>query len=78
MQSSHDFIFYLAALGLSYGMWYLVSPPGPLHWERGPPGMDMSLSKLQEMVKDREAWHQYPLESVHADYNQWTSASHCS
>ena len=20
-------------------------------------GMDMSLSKLQEMVKDREAWH---------------------
>ena len=30
--------------------------------------MDMSLSKLQEMVKDREAWHA----TVHGVAKNWT------
>ena len=30
--------------------------------------MDMNLSKLQEMVKDREAWHS----AVHTDIKNWT------
>ena len=30
--------------------------------------MDMTLSKLQEMVKDREAWHA----SVHGVTKSWT------
>ena len=30
--------------------------------------MDMSLSKLQEMVKDREAWHA----AVHGITKSWT------
>ena len=33
--------------------------------------MDMSLSKLQEMVKDREAWHA----AVHGDAKCWTRLS---
>ena len=33
--------------------------------------MDMSLSKLQEMVKDREAWHV----AVHAVTKSWTRLS---
>ena len=30
--------------------------------------MDMSLSKLQEMVKDREAWHA----AIHGVLKSWT------
>ena len=33
--------------------------------------MDMNLSKLQEMVKDREAWHA----TVHAVAKSWTQLS---
>ena len=33
--------------------------------------MDMSLSKLQEMVKDREAWHT----AVHGVTKSWTQLS---
>ena len=33
--------------------------------------MDMSLSKLQEMVKDREAWHA----AVHGATKGWTRLS---
>ena len=33
--------------------------------------MDMSLSKLQKMVKDREAWHA----AVHGVTKSWTQLS---
>ena len=33
--------------------------------------MDMSLSKLREMVKDRETWHA----AVHAVAKSWTGLS---
>ena len=37
-------------------------------WMASPDSMDMSLSKLQEMVKDRKAWHA----AVHGVAKSWT------
>ena len=43
-----------------------------MRWLNGITGsMDMSLSKLREMVKDREAWHSADLGVV----NNWTQLS---
>ena len=33
--------------------------------------MDLSLSKLQEMVKDREAWHAAVHEIAELDMTEW-------
>ena len=40
-----------------------------MRWlDGGPSAIDMSLSKLLEMVKDREAW----CAAVHGDVKSWT------
>ena len=40
--------------------------------------MDMSLSKLQEMVKDREAWHAAVHGVTGLDMSDWTTTIfHC-
>ena len=39
-----------------------------MRWLEGITDMDMSLSELQEMVKDREAWHAV----VHLVAKSWT------
>ena len=39
-----------------------------MRWLEGIDSMDVSLSKLQAIVKDREAWHT----AVHGVTNSWT------
>ena len=42
--------------------------------------MDMSLSKLQDMVKDREAWHAavHGVEKSRTQLSEWTTNESCS
>ena len=49
-----------------------------MRWLDGHDSMDMSLNKLQEMVKDREAWHTANRGSQEFDMIEWLNSNNIS